>query len=38
MPVLMCGLVALSSFLAIMEGKTEEMRKLAVIDETGGNL
>ncbi len=35
MPVLMCGLVALSSFLAIMEGKTEEMRKLAVIDETG---
>ena len=34
-PVLMCGLVALSSFLAIMEGKTEEMRKLAVIDETG---
>jgi ABC-2 type transport system permease protein len=35
MPVLMCGLVLLSSFLAIMEGKTEEMRKLAVIDETG---
>ena len=35
MPVLMCGLVALSSFLAIMEGKTEEMRTLAVIDETG---
>ena len=34
MPVLMCGLVALSSFLAIMEGKTEEVRKLAVIDET----
>ena len=35
MPMLMCGLVLLSSFLAIMEGKTEEMRKLAVIDETG---
>ena len=35
MPVLMCGLVLLSSFLAIMEDKTEEMRKLAVIDETG---
>ncbi len=35
MPVLMCGLVFLSSFLAIMEDKTKEMRKLAVIDETG---
>ena len=35
MPLLMCGLVLLSSFLAIMEDKTEEMRKLAVIDETG---
>ena len=35
MPVLMCGLVFLSSFLAIMEDKTREMRKLAVIDETG---
>ena len=35
MPVLMCGLVLLSSFLAIMEDKTEEIRKLAVIDETG---
>ena len=35
MPVLMCGLVLLSSFLAIMEDKTKEIRKLAVIDETG---
>ena len=35
MPVLMCGLVLLSSFLAIMEDKPKEMRKLAVIDETG---
>ena len=35
MPVLMCGLVLLSSFLAIMGDKPEEMRKLAVIDETG---
>ena len=35
MPVLMCGMVLLSSFLALMEDKTEEMRKLAVIDETG---
>ena len=35
MPMLMCGLVLLSSFLAIMEDKTEELRKLAVIDETG---
>ncbi len=35
MPVLMCGMILLSSFLAIMEDKTEEMRKLAVIDETG---
>lgn len=35
MPVLMCGLVLLSSFLAIMEDKTEDMRKLAIIDETG---
>ena len=35
MPVLMCGLVLLSSFLAIMEHGTEEMRKLAVVDETG---
>ena len=34
MPVLMCGLVLLSSFLAIMEDKPKEMRKLAVIDET----
>ena len=34
-PVLMCGLVFLSSFLAIMEDKTKEMRKLAIIDETG---
>ena len=36
MPVLMCGLVLLSGFLSIMEHRTEEMRKLAVIDETGG--
>lgn len=35
MPMLMCALVFLSSFLAIMEDKTKEMRKLAVIDETG---
>ena len=35
MPVLMCGLVLLSSFLTIMEDKTKGMRKLAVIDETG---
>ena len=35
MPVLMCGLVALSSFLAIMEHRTEETRKFAVVDETG---
>ena len=35
MPVLMCGLVFLSSFLAIMEDRTKEMRKLAVVDETG---
>ena len=35
MPALMCGLVVLSSFLAIMEHRTKEMRKLAVIDETG---
>ena len=35
MPVLMCGLVLLSSFLAIVGDKTEEIRKLAVIDETG---
>lgn len=35
MPVLMCGLLFLSSFLAIMADRTEEMRKLAVIDETG---
>ena len=35
MPVLMCGLVLLSSFLAIMDHRTKEMRKLAVIDETG---
>ena len=35
MPVLMCGLVLLSSFLAIMQDRTKEMRKLAVIDETG---
>ena len=35
MPVLMCGLVFLSSFIAIMADKTKEMRKLAVIDETG---
>ena len=35
MPALMCGMVLLSSFLAIMEDKTEELRKLAVIDETG---
>ena len=34
MPVLMCGLVLLSSFLAIMEDRTKKMRKLAVIDET----
>ena len=34
MPVLMCALVLLSSFLAIMGDTTEEMRKLAVIDET----
>ena len=35
MPVLMCGLVFLSSFLAIMQDRTKEMRKLAVVDETG---
>lgn len=35
MPVLMCGLVLLSGFLATMEDKPKEMRKLAVIDETG---
>ena len=35
MPVLMCGLVLLSSLLAIVGDKTEEIRKLAVIDETG---
>ena len=35
MPVLMCGMMLLSSLLAIMENKTEEIRKLAVIDETG---
>ena len=35
MPVLMCGMVLLSSFLAIMEDKTEEVRKLTIIDETG---
>ena len=35
MPVLMCGLVFLSSFLAIMQDRTKEMRKLAVIEETG---
>ena len=35
MPVLMCGLVLLSSFLAIVGDTTEEIRKLAVIDETG---
>ena len=35
MPVLMCGLVFLSSFLAIMEDRTKDMRKLAVVDETG---
>ncbi len=34
MPVLMCALVLLSSFLAIMEDKPKEMRKLVVIDET----
>ena len=35
MPVLMCGMVLLSSFVAIMEHRTEDMRKLAVVDETG---
>ncbi|RKU32651.1 hypothetical protein C6496_23355 [Candidatus Poribacteria bacterium] len=35
MPVLMCGLMLLSGFLAIMEDKTKEMRKLTVIDKTG---
>ena len=35
MPVLMCGLVFLSSFLAIMEDRTKDIRKLAVVDETG---
>ena len=35
MPVLMCGLVFLSSFLAIMEDRTKDIRKLAIIDETG---
>ena len=35
MPVLMCGLVALSSFLAVMEHRTEDMRKFAIVDETG---
>ena len=34
MPVLMCGMVLLSSFLAIMEDKPKDMRKLVVIDET----
>ena len=35
MPALMCGIVFLSSFLAAMEPKTKEMKKLAVVDETG---
>ena len=35
MPVLMCGLVIFSSFLTLMEDKTQKTRKLAVIDETG---
>ena len=35
MPVLMLGLIVFSSFLTIVGDKTEEMRKLAVIDETG---
>ena len=35
MPMLMCGVVFLSSFLAIMEDKTKETRKLAVVDKTG---
>ena len=35
MPVLMLGLMIFSSFLAIVGDKPEEMRKLAVIDETG---
>ena len=35
MPALMCMLIFLSSFLASIEPKTQELRKLAVIDETG---
>ena len=35
MPVLMSGMVLLSSFLTIIEGKTEKIRKIAIIDETG---
>lgn len=35
MPLLMSGLMLLSGFLAIMEDKTKEIRKLTVIDETG---
>ena len=35
MPALMCMLIFLSSFLAAIEPKTQELRKLAVIDETG---
>ncbi len=34
MPVLMCTLALVSSLLAVMESKTTEIRKLAVIDET----
>lgn len=35
MPVLMSGMVLLSSFLTIIEGKTEKIRKIAIVDETG---
>lgn len=35
MPILMAGMVLLSSFLTIIEGKTEKIRKIAIVDETG---
>ena len=35
MPTLMCGMIFLSSFLATLDPKTKEMRKLGIIDETG---
>ena len=34
MPALMCGMIFLSGLLATIEPKTEEMKKLAVVDET----